>query len=53
MWRVLIPEDEDVEDRQVEWKTQHKLHHHHPGEDLVCEQVRGFAVVNGGVGEHS
>lgn len=50
--RALVPEDEDVEDRQVEGETQHELHHHHPGEDLVRERVRGFAVVNGGVGRH-
>lgn len=49
---VLVPEDEYVEDRQVEWKTQCELHHHHPGEDLVCERVGGFAVVNRGVGRH-
>lgn len=52
MLRVRVPEDEGIEDRQVEWKTQYELHHHHPGEDLVREWVWGFAVVNGGVGRH-
>lgn len=40
------PEDEDIEDRQVERQTQHKFSHHQPGEDLVCGIIWCVAVVN-------
>lgn len=42
----LIPEDEDVEDRQVERQTQHELYNHQPGEDLICDWIGCLAVVN-------
>lgn len=48
----LIPEDEDVEHRQIEWQTQHKLSNHHPGEDLIGGIVGYFAVVNCVVRRH-
>lgn len=34
-----VPEEEDVEDGQVEGQTQGELSHHHPGEDMVCVWV--------------
>lgn len=42
----LEPEDEDVEDGQVERQTQRKFSYHHIGEDLVCGIIWYFAVVN-------
>lgn len=50
---MVIPEDEDVEDRQVERKTQYELYNHHPGEDVICDIIRGFAVVNAGIRSHA
>lgn len=48
----LIPEDEDVEHRQIEWQTQHELANHHPGQDFVGGIVGCFAVVNRVVRRH-
>ncbi|PWA27662.1 hypothetical protein CCH79_00000614 [Gambusia affinis] len=37
---LKIPEDEDVEHRQVERKSQNELHSHHAGEDLIPGKQR-------------
>lgn len=50
--RLLIPEDEDVEDGEVERQSQDELNHHHPGEDLVGGPVGCVTVVNAPVGGH-
>lgn len=42
----LIPEDEDVEDGQVERQTERELPNHHPGEDFICGVGGCFAVVD-------
>lgn len=42
---MVLPEDEDVEDGQVEGKTQYELDNHHPGQDVVCDLIGCFAVV--------
>lgn len=38
VWKA-VPEEEDVEDGQVERQTQRELSYHQPGEDLVCDSV--------------
>lgn len=50
--RWLIPEDEDVEDAQVEGQSQRELRCHHPGEDLVGAPAGDVTVVNSGVCRH-
>lgn len=42
---LVLPEDEDVEDRQVERKAQCELYDHQPGQDVVCDLTGCFAVV--------
>lgn len=44
-WKSVIPEDEDVEHREVERKSQNELHSQQAGEDLVSGCIRCIAGV--------
>lgn len=42
----FLPEDEDIEHRQVERQTQSKLSSDQPGDGFICDWIGCFAVVN-------